>query len=84
MVKSNKSFTRRNAWVWFKHGLNVPSRWESGFVTVDEPYPGFYRVEHKDYRSEILPAWRIAFCKPLDMDKGPPIEADVEWRYAPG
>jgi len=83
MAKSDQYFARRTAWVWFKHGLNVPSQWESGFTAIAEPFPGFYRLEHREYRTEILPSWRISFSKPADIAKGPPIELKVEWRYAP-
>ena len=71
----------RTAWVWFKNGLGEPGCWKAGFRAVEEPYQGFYRMEHTDYRTETLPAWRVAFVKPADMMTSPFVPAEPMWRH---
>lgn len=71
----------RTAWVWFKNGLGEPGCWKAGFRAVEEPYQGFYRMEHTDYRTETLPAWRVAFVKPADMMASPFVPAEPMWRH---
>ena len=76
-----KTTMSRTAWVWFKNGLGQPGCWKAGFRVTAEPYQGFYRVEHIDYRPDTLPAWRVAFEKPSDMMASPFVPAEPMWRH---
>jgi len=46
-----------------------------------EPFHGFYRVEHTDYRPDTLPTWRVVFEKPADMMVSPFVPAEPMWRH---
>ena len=70
---------REKAWVWFKGGLNEGS-WVSGFM-ASKIENNLFLIEHSDYVSCKVPAWRVKFEDPEDKNLSPQIPKDATWKY---
>lgn len=48
------------AWVWFFNGIGQKPAWVKGFRVVGEIGADPVAVEHDDYATRSLPAWRVS------------------------
>ena len=70
---------RQKCWVWFKGGLKESGRWVSGYVATSSEAGGVL-IQHPDYVDCRVPEWRISTTEPVDLEQGPEIPANAEWR----
>jgi hypothetical protein len=70
---------RQKCWVWFKGGLQEPGRWVTGYVATSSDAGGFL-IQHPEYVDCRVPEWRVSTSEPVDLEQGPAIPTNAEWR----
>ena len=70
---------KKKAWVWFKGSLKE-GEWVSGFFASDAEGGGIL-LESPNFVTCRVPKWRVVFDEPNDLNQGPSIPPEAEWKY---
>ena len=72
---------KERCWVWFRGGLNEPSRWIGGFQATTDAEPGIV-IQHPGYRDARDPSWRVKTAEPADLQLPPEgLEETGPWQF---